>query len=89
MLRASVQALFMLLPESVYRPETLSRDKLLNCSKCHTILGLTIDTRFMMVELPPDKPTTKKGVLQQHFTRWVGIGFDYAVWDPLSVEQQG
>ena len=68
MLRASVQALFMLLPESVYRPETLSRDKLLNCSKCHTILGLTIDTRFMMVELPTDKLTTIKEVLQQHFT---------------------
>ena len=67
MLRASVQALFMLLPESVYRPETLSRDKLLNYSESHTILGLTINTRAMRVELPADKLKKIKDILDRRF----------------------
>ena len=58
----------MLLPELVFRPETFSRDKLFNYSERHSILGLTIDTRSMIVALPTDKLTKIKEVLQQHFT---------------------
>lgn len=65
---ASIQALFMLLPETVQRPEVLSREKLVNYSECMVILGLTIDTRRMMVAIPEAKLERIRSSIRDHWT---------------------
>ena len=65
---ASIQALFMLLPETIQRPEVLSREKLGNYSECMVILGLTIDTRRMIVAIPETKLERIRSIIQDHWT---------------------